>query len=284
MARNKDNYKPQAETKAILDRAWELVNSVPYQVSARWLFYGLLQEGYYTSKGDYKNKFMKAISNARHANYGDWRPDTLADDTREAVYRGHGHRTPNKWIIALAEDIECHLSVWHEQAHYIELWFEARAMAQQFEYYTQHITLRPMGGEPSIPYKFDTAKFLESAYRTYQKPITVLYFGDLDKKGLAIAQTVRKDVQKWCSINFDFVHCGLNLEQVQRYNVPQNFEKPGTYQWEALSDTAAREIIESNVSQFVRHDAFSKVMEQQDAATAWLREQLSGLSDKYGAA
>lgn len=283
MARNKDNYTPRGEAKRVLDRAWELVNSVPYQVSARWLFYGLLQEGFYNSKDDYKNKFMKVISAARHACYGEWRPDTLADETRGAIYRGHGQWTPESWITKLSDDIECSLCKWQGQPYYVELWFEARAMAQQFEHYTSHLTLRPMGGQPSIDYKYKTAKFIEQAWDAYNAPVKVLYFGDLDAAGLTIAQTIETDVKKWCAVEFDFIHCGLNMEQVKRYNVPENFEKPGTYQWEALGDTGAREVIESNVSQFVRHDAFTEIVDREAKATAWLREQLTMLAKQYKA-
>lgn len=281
MARNKDNYNPSPETRRMLERAWELVNSVPYQVSARWLFYGLLQEGYYNAKSDYKNKFMKALSMARHAQFEQWRPDTLADETRESIIRGHGYDTPKAWLLDLAEEIECDLAKWHTQEHYIELWFEARAMSQQFEHYTENITLNPMGGEPSIPYKYRIARFLWWASIRYKKPITVLYFGDHDPKGIAIAKTANADAQKWCPVPFKFVHCGLTLEQVRQYNVPENFEKPGTYQWEAVSDMAAKEIIETNIDKYVRHDAFTQVDERAAKATEWLRAKLIKLAEEY---
>lgn len=82
-----ETYKPQKKTADMLDRAWEMVENAPYDVTARWLFYGLLQEGYYSTKGDYKNRFMKALSKARHSFYKKWRPNTLVDGTREAVRR-----------------------------------------------------------------------------------------------------------------------------------------------------------------------------------------------------
>lgn len=154
-------------------------------------------------------------------------------------------------------------------------------MRDQFEYYTEHITLRPMGGQPSIPYKWDIAKFLETAYAGYRKPIVILYFGDLDNAGGTISETVEGDVRKWCKYEFEFVHCGLTAEQVTLYNVPENIEKPGEYQWEALTDDAAREIITSNVNRYVRHDAFTEIVDRQASATAWLREQLALLAGKY---
>jgi hypothetical protein len=45
----------------------------------------LLQEGTYPAKGSYKSKFLPLLAKARKTFYKGWRPDTLADDTREAV-------------------------------------------------------------------------------------------------------------------------------------------------------------------------------------------------------
>ncbi len=74
-------YKPSAEGKYILDRAWCWVQSVPYQPSARWVFYRLLQDGTYSKKGDYRH-LLGILSKARKGFYDQWNPGTLADDTR----------------------------------------------------------------------------------------------------------------------------------------------------------------------------------------------------------
>jgi len=273
-----DTYKPQAKTALALARALELVESVPYRVSARWLFYRLLQEGYYGAKSDYKNKFLPAVSAARHAFYEGWAPDTLTDETRAAVVRGDGFDTPGEWVSALQQRITCTLDKWHAQDYYIELWFEARAMLDQFRHYTEHVTLRPLGGQPSIPYKWDTAKDLERASDRYDKPVVVLYFGDLDSAGGVIADVTRADVAKWCAVPFEFIHCGLTLDQVRLYGVPENPEKPGEFQWEALPDAAAREIIVSSSAPFISRGGLSDVLEREQRATAWLRAQLAALT------
>lgn len=275
-----DTYTPQTRTAAILDRAFDLVQSVPYQVSARWLFYRLLQEGFYKTKQDYKNQFLKAVSNARHAFYKDWRPDTLADETRAPIVGGDGWENGAAWLEAIAQ-ARCRLDKWHTQPAYVEIWYEARAMTDQFRHYTKHVTLRPMGGQPSIPYKWQIAKDLERAAQTYGKPIKVLYFGDLDPAGETISQTVRQDVRQWSAAPFEFIHCGLNAQQVAQYNVPENIEHPGAYQWEALTDTGAREIIEGNINRFLRHGAFLEVERREQTATQWLTDTLTDLLPRF---
>ena len=274
-------YKPQRRNAAILDRAFELVNSVPYRVSARWVFYRLLQEGFYSKKDDYKNQLLPALSDARHAFYKDWRPDTLADDTRAAVVRGNGFRDEKAWLKALAAQVACNLDYWLKQPHYAECWYEARAMTDQFQYYTEHLTLRPMGGQPSIPYKWQIAKDLEQAAERYKVPIVVLYFGDLDQAGGIISDTVETDVRAWCAVDFTLIRAGLTVEQVAQYNVPENIEKPGEYQWEALSDEGARAIITQHVNRLVSHDYFSETAKREDAITDWARSKLAGIAESW---
>ncbi len=279
-----ESYKPQKKTAAMLDRAWEMVDNAPYNVTARWLFYGLLQEGWYSTKSDYKNKFMKALSKARRSFYKKWRPNTLVDDTREAVIRGTGFSSVSHWLRSVPDYFPCQLDRWVTQEHYVELWFEARGMLHQFEYYTEHITLRPMGGQPSIDYKWEAAKALEAAAQRYNKPVVVLYFGDLDTGGEVISDVIERDVRSWCSVDLKFVRCGLTMEQVTKYGVPENFEKPGDYQWEALAgalEYAAEEIIDTSTEPFVRHDALSSFDGMEDEATDKLRDELKQLAKEW---
>lgn len=271
----REDYSPRRATAQILDRAYSLVQSVPYQVSARWLFYRLLQEGYYSSKDDYSNKFLKAVSAARHAFYKNWRPDTLADETREADVRGGGFEDMSEWLRFYSRRIGISFDKWQTQENYVELWFEARAMADQFRHYTENITLVPMGGQPSIPHKYEAAQRIDRAARKYDLPVYILYFGDLDPAGSLIAEVVERDVRTWSETDFEFVHCGLTQEQVDEYNVPENIEHPGAYQWEALSDEGARDIITENVSLYVNTDLFTEVEEREDRAEKWIREHFS---------
>jgi hypothetical protein len=276
----RETYNPRKDIALILDRAFEIVESVPYQVSARWLFYRLLQEGYYSTKQDYANKFLKAVSNARHGAYKGWRPDTLADETRESIAGGNGWQDVTGWLEAVAR-AKCKLAKWYSQPVYLECWYEARAMTDQFRHYTKYVTLRPMGGQPSIPYKWQAAKDIEQAAQEYGKPVVILYFGDLDPAGETISEVIERDISHWSDEPFEFVRCGLTEEQVQRYNVPENIEHPGAYQWEALSDEGASDIITSNLDHYLHQHAIEEIEEEEEEATSWLSLKLSELADEW---
>jgi len=266
-------YTPYGKTKAILDRAMEHIRGVDYKVSARWVFYRLLQESFYSSKEDYVNLIMLS-ARARKNWYNGWTPETLADETREmTVFHSQGdYHDPDINLLADNEidRAEARLTYFKRQikdyfhsfsytvdSNYLQhiflvVMFEARAMLSQFVKYTNGLTLCPFGGQPSIPYKWQIAKYIESQCVKYEKDCAVLYFGDLDDAGLKIFNSGKEDITRWCGSKLTFIRCGLTQEQVDKFGVPENFEHPGSYQWEALSDPQAKEIIEEHIYRF--HD------------------------------
>lgn len=266
-------------TDEILAQALELVESVPYRVSLRWVFYELYQRGVYAELGTPSQKkaaykaFKALCARARKSFRDGWHPDTLADDTRARIGRTFGYDSIETALSLLITDtvsgFRLDVDHFYQQEHYLEIWFEAKAMAGQFEHYTQRVDLVPFGGDPSIPLKWALAQNLDECEK-YGLPIVVLYFGDYDPKGLQIAESAVFDIRQWCSVDFELVRCGLNLDQIEEYNVPQNPSKPGEYQWEALSDPAAREIITASMSEYMDLSLVDTVIEEErDKEVFW---------------
>lgn len=241
-------YRPHEKNRIILQRAWEHINSVPYTVTSRFLFYRLLQDGYYRKPDpprhdDYHQKFLPLLSKARKRFYGDWRPDTLRDDTRREHRTYHGATSVEEWLESLAH-LECELDPWGIQDGLGVIVFEADAMRSQFEWFAPPAySLWPFGGDPSIEYKWRLATYIIELNQRYDKPITLFYFGDLDKKGLEIAENALTEIALWSGVEFQVRRGGLNPGDAERYNIPENFERPGQYQWVALTHESAGNII-----------------------------------------
>lgn len=291
-------YKPNPITQALLDRAWEYVNSVPYTVTARWLFYRLLQDAILGSKSSYKT-VLSYLSKARKNFYAEWRPDTLADDTRAPVlmqrmgyyglhFRGNGFKNETEWLKRVKDELNCPLDRWASQAAYIEIWFEAAAMQAQFLYYAdENIPLLAFHGDVSIPEKWRTAKRLAQRYKDLGKPIHIYYFGDYDPKGLLIPMSAWKDIGLWAGalmINDgvkadslgDILHyhrVGINAEHIDQFGIPENPERPGAYQWEALDDSAAQQLIEQ-ANEYLDQDALGSMVAREDDITQQFRDYL----------
>jgi len=274
MAYKSDNYRPSKKSQVILARAWEHIHSIPYGATSRWLFYRLLQDGFYRNKDDYKG-YLMLLSRARHNDWAEWKPDSLSDDTRRSILHKEGYESAEDWAEALRQETWIPiLDHWYSQKSYIEIWYEAEAMTRQFEYYCKGITLRPFHGMPSIDYKFQIAKALEAHAEDYELPIVILYFGDYDKAGLNIPETSVKDIQGWCDVEFEVIRCGLNEGDGERLGIPENFDHPGSYQWEALTDEMARGLIIPWQQKYVDQSVIEALKQEAQVASKKLKAVL----------
>ena len=294
------SYNPQPPVARLLDRAFGYIAASPYQVTARWVFYRLLQDGTFTEKSDYK-RLLSYLSKARKGFYRRWTPATLADDTRAASVRGVGFDEGQGWLEAVLEQTECKLDRWQAQSRYVEVWFEASAMQSQFAFYTnENVPLLAFHGDVSIPEKWKATQRLVNRWLKLRTPMTVLYYGDLDPKGLEIPISARRDVTEFAGRylfetmgypedhkeflerfdefleDFNFIRVGLNDEHVDQYGIPENPERPGTYQWEGLDDDAAQELI-GEVNSYLDMDAFQTVMDREADITGQFRDHLGSL-------
>jgi len=233
-------WKPSKANKALLDYAVAKINSVPYPVTARWTFYQLVQAGLVEKKRG--NTFEYLTSRARKEFFNGWHPGLLTDSIRKTHFKGE--RTVG--FSYLEDSIR-------EQDVYVQLWFEAEAMRGQFEHYTREyrVSLVPFRGDCSIPMKWELSKKLENIAEKYGLPIQILYFGDYDKKGLQIFDSALKDIRAWCKTDFNVDRVGLTYEQAQTLNIPDNPNNPGSYQWEALNDKQAGQLILNAVEKYV---------------------------------
>lgn len=274
--RTRREYRPHPATVAKLAHAWEHIMSVPYRVSARWLFYRLLQDGVYRGKRDY-SRFSLMIAKARKRYYEGWRPDALVDESRGAHRTGVGFSSEDAWFDELRGE-RCHLDRWLGQDGYGVICFEANAMLSQFEYYAPAaFSLWPFRGDASIEYKWRLAQYIKRARGRHQKPITVFYFGDWDPKGIEIPESAMRDVWRWSRVDFEFIRGGLNLDHPARFDLPENFEKPGEYQWEALTDEDAKTLIAETLGDFYDPAKEAALEEREEQATRAFQDALDGL-------
>jgi len=285
------DYKPQKKGLKIATRGMEHILSVPYEVSIRWLFYRLYQEGFYTKKEDYGNQYLPLIIKLRYENFNGWRPDILTDESREIIPRDdeEGQASIDDYrdfdmtekLISRLEKlyVTFPLDHFYSQDFYVEIVYEAKAMTSQFQYYTNNITLVPCGGEASIPYIFEMAKRLVEMSNKYGKPIIVLVFTDADKWGNQIRNAVKEKLELWCTADFKVINCGLTKEQASLYNLPESIGGTG-FQWESLEDKSAGKIITEAVAKYVNQDVIDAVKEEQEMHEEKINDQIKKIVGK----
>ena len=244
-------YKPNKETSRVLDAAYGYIESVNYNVSLRWIFYRLLQDGYFDSKEDYA-KLKDWVSRARKRFYQNWHPSTLVDE---------GRKIDTSWDPCSREDMIRKLpdyadivpNLYENQEQVPFLIFEAATMSGQFEYFAEWADRAAFRGDASVPHKWNIAKRCDELYQEHERPIHILYFGDLDKKGLQIPRSAMNDVLDWINSDteIEFTRCGINDGHAERFNLPEKSLKVGTYEWESLGSDDAEELIVEGLSKAV---------------------------------
>lgn len=279
-------YAPRGKARELLDAAMVEVKSVTYRVSARWVAYRLLQKGLLKSKADF-HQVENYMRRARLASWGEWSPFTFADETRETVRiaemnGGSSSYDPEE----MAEEKVLRLTSfyvdiprWYYENHYVEIWFEARAMAGQFEKYTPHdIPLTACGGDPSIPLKANGARRLREWSEEIGKTSVVLYFGDFDTKGEQIPRSIATNLYQWCP-GLQIHRVGLLEEHTA--DIDENPDQPGKYQWEALSDEAARDLIQTGLATVLNPEAATMAKAEEERIAAEARDFLADKLDDY---
>ena len=271
------------KSRDLLNYALAQLNSVEYKPSLRWLFYRLVQ-GYGLVKKDYNN-FKSLLARARKNYSLGWRPDSLVDETRSIHEFNTGYNNVADWVNAIKRYAEPNLDKHVGQVRIVQVWFEAQAMYQQFELYTKpyYVDLIPFRGDASIPLKWDISQKLKD-YRLDRIPVTVLYYGDYDEKGKQIPQSALGDIRKWAHIDemplfnigpeFEFIHVGLNEEHIEKYDIPENPFKPGEYQWEALRDEGAKELIVGALDSLLDLSKIKKIKEVEKEVGEAFREYI----------
>ena len=116
------DYQPNTKSLKIVRAAWEHVHSIPYAATSRWLFYRLLQDGFYNSKDDY-DSFLHLFSRVRKGYFEEWRPNTLVDDRRKPVEQIGQYESIQIWLDKYSTgNYLCSLDHFYRQDRYIKVW------------------------------------------------------------------------------------------------------------------------------------------------------------------
>lgn len=285
MPYNNLDYKPNAKSRAIIEKAWAHVQSIDYPASSRWLFYRLKDVDHiYTNKQQYKSNFIPLFSRVRRNYYQGWTPETLVDDRRNPIEHKGGSINVKTWASSMSMGgWFCTLDHFYRQQNYTEVWYEAEAMSNQFKHYVKGVTLRPFSGAPSLDYKYSIAKDLEKMEERYGLPIKILYFGDYDVAGHNIPKVAVEDIRKWSNADFEFIRCGLNADDVENYRLSTSVEDEGDniYQWEALPDERAAELITSSVDEYIDQSLIDECIKEGWKAAKLFDKYVAGFSAYY---
>lgn len=141
-----------------------------------------------------------------------------------------------------------------------EVWYEKETIIEDVEgicmvYDVPSLTIR---GKP----QWSTIK--KATDRLTDRHI-ILYFGDNDKIGHQIYETVQ-DYIKYLGCECSFLWCGITGEQEQKYGLPKNARLDG------LDDKDLHEIIRKTISKYINSDKLKHIKKQQEKEKEKLKD------------
>jgi hypothetical protein len=195
------------------------------KITVRQFYYHCISNG--TAKFPQNNKEARNtyqnIDNAiNRARLGGLIPmDSIADNTS---LMGTQQWNSIDRIVRCA--VDQYRSKWHkEQKYYVEVWLEKEALAQIFHSITDDygVFLSVSGGYPKLSQIY-SAKLRFQEY--HDKPIKLLYFGDLDPSGKDMPRVIVEKFEELEVEDLKVIEVALNKYDVQKHNLPKNPFKP----------------------------------------------------------
>ncbi|MBM4036445.1 MAG: hypothetical protein FJ291_32315 [Planctomycetes bacterium] len=188
-----------------------------HPMTVRQVFYQLVSRHVIENSLSRYNGVSKLLVEARQSGLipWDWIEDRLRRPRRVSMWND---------LAAFAEAVRASYrrNVWATQPVYIETWVEKDALSGIFE-----DVLEPYGLTLNVGRGYDGWDSIRNAAGRFQgwDEVTVLYFGDFDPSGDDMVRSLGERLgffECWPEI----VKCALNVEDVERYNLPPALTKP----------------------------------------------------------
>lgn len=204
----------------------ELVNSIldeynalGYKLSLRQLYYQLVARGHVeNTQRSYKN-VGNLVSNARQAGLIDW--DMIEDRNRETISLAHW-KNPGQIVRAAANQFR--IDKWDNQDYHVEVMVEKDALSGVLVPVCRDLDLPITAnkGYSSSSTMFEIGRRLYRKGVIRNKKILIIYLGDHDPSGIDMTRDVEDRLWMYSEIKFDVERIALNMDQVQKWNPPEN--------------------------------------------------------------
>lgn len=253
------------------------VRQLYYQMIARDLFPEKWAMGRSKTKNTPQNyaKFAGIVSDARNAGLVDW--SAIEDRGRESVIPSHWDN-PAQIVKAAASQFR--IDRWEGQSNYVECMVEKDALSGILEPVCNSLDIRFSAnrGYSSSTALYETGKRMEEACKQ-GKNIFILYLGDHDPSGIDMTRDIAERVSMYSrSLDLDVMRLALNMEQVRKWNPPENpakqtdsrfkgyIVKYGNASWEldAVEPRELASLVTTTVQQLIDEDIWSEIAEKEE--------------------
>jgi len=204
-------FKYNEREKELLEKIKKFLDR---PLSPRWIYYGLFDEPNAKNQRELNNILNKARKDKREI----LNRNLIVDDTRTpTIWQSYEDTT--EFFNAVKDNYT--KNIWNNQPNYTEIWIEDQASAEAIKRSPRHIlqhyrvNVRATKGFNSLGAIWEAYKYLKEI----EKPIVILYFGDLNPSGWAIPIILVRQFQE-LGLDIELKRIGLNPEQLKEYNLP----------------------------------------------------------------
>lgn len=258
----------------LLQHAIQIIKQYNVKLTVRQIYYRLVAANIIKNSRSSYNYLDRVLTKGRLSGEVSW--NSIEDRSRSFLAGDvEKYQTPEefmKWRIeALKESASRYeMPFWLNQPEHVEVWVEKDALASLISRACNQykVRLAPSKGYGSVSFIHEASE----ALRQIDKPITILYFGDFDMRGVDIQRYLKERLQEDFGVNVIVQRIALTRKQVEKYELPPQpakktdtmargwIESQGDVAWEldALEPNILLNLVRDAITEHLDQDVFVK--------------------------
>lgn len=280
-----------AHNQERLEHVRTIINDLSeyWPLTLRQVFYQLIGQGICLNNPSQYNALSQLLTQARLMGEIEW--DCIEDRARRTMDLS-GYIDGPRFIESEAKNVLSGYTrnLQQTQENYIEIFIEKDALATLFRKVAERycIPVTTCRGYISTDYIY---KYKRRTMQNADRRPIVLYFGDFDPSGVNMSESLESRMLNDFDIPVNFIRPALNLEQIERYNLPhvdedlkrgdsraaKHVEKYGflAVELDALKPPDLSDIIHRAIQKQLNIDAFNFEVERHNAEI----ERINGIRE-----
>jgi len=205
-----DEFKFSAEEMDMIEKINKFLTR---PLSPRWIYYGLFD----TPDAKQQRFLIQVLNKARKDRRELIKRDLVTDDTRKPI-KWQCNDSLNDFI----QGLNYTRNIWVDQPIYIEVWMEDEASLQAIRRSPKEILQEYMTNARYCK-GFNSIGAMWQSYKEFKKlnkPILILYYGDLNPSGWAIPVVIVRQFQEM-GLDIELKRRALNPNQLADLDIPE---------------------------------------------------------------
>jgi hypothetical protein len=211
----------------VIPKVIQKLDEYTFAPTIRGMFYNLASDGIISNTVEHYKGLDAALVDARKA--GRIPIDAFVDNTRRTVEIEETYWSAQDLISYYVDKLKSlpeeyfstdNIPRWYKQTDYVEVWLEKDAVKGTFQSILKdrHVRIVPNRGWSSLSFLNENIQRLLKKQKE-GKIIHVLYFGDFDPSGLAMAKKLARDLNDELGPGYTFERIALTKSQIRDFRL-----------------------------------------------------------------